>query len=109
MPSVQDTGDTYDASRLLASEIRTFFSCVMFLTRLPCGTLADHHPTFLMRSMAYFPVMGVIIGSWGAAWYCAAEALFETYTAAIVSTMATVWLTGVALGLSSLPCTPLIV
>jgi hypothetical protein len=58
-----------------------------------------------MRSMAYFPVMGVIIGLWGAVWYSAAAALFETYTAAIVSTMATVWLTGASLGLSIQPRT----
>lgn len=94
---MQDEGDTYDSNRLLASEVRTFFSCVMFLTRLPCGTLADHHPTFLMRSMAYFPVIGIVIGGWGAAWYSAAAALWDPYTAAVVSTMATVWLTGVFL------------
>jgi adenosylcobinamide-GDP ribazoletransferase len=66
----------------------------MFLTRLPCGTLADHHPAYLMRALAYFPIVGLLIGLWGAVWYQMVAALWEPYTAAIASTMATVWLTG---------------
>ena len=51
-----------------------------------------------MRSMAYFPVIGLIVGAWGAVWYNAAAVLFEPYTAAVVSTMSTVWLTGAPSG-----------
>ena len=58
---MQDHGDTYDSSRLLASETRTFFTAVMFLTRLPCPSWTDHHPAFLMRSMLYFPLTGTPI------------------------------------------------
>jgi hypothetical protein len=54
----QEDRDTYDGSRLAASETRTFFTAVMFLTRLPCPSWTDHHPAFLMRSMAYFPFTG---------------------------------------------------
>ena len=33
----------------------------MFLTRLPCPNWVDHHPGYLMRSMAYFPILGALI------------------------------------------------
>lgn len=69
----------------------------MFLTRLPVGNWADHHPTFLMRSMAYFPFVGILIGAWGAIWFQAAASLWGGPTAAAISTLATVWLTGVLL------------
>jgi cobalamin synthase len=91
---MQEAGDTYDTARPLASETRTFFTCVMFLTRLPCPVWADHHPAFLMRSMAYFPAIGLAIGMWGAVWYRAASSLWGPHVAATVSTAATVWLTG---------------
>eukprot|EP00892_Ulva_mutabilis_P002030 jgi/Ulvmu1/11828/UM080_0039.1 len=87
-------GDPYDSSAVMRSECRTLFTCVMFLTRLPVGNWADHHPTFLMRSMAYFPFVGILIGAWGAVWFQAAAALWGASTAAAVSTLATVWLTG---------------
>jgi adenosylcobinamide-GDP ribazoletransferase len=93
---LQEHGDTYDPNQRVASEIRTVFTCVMFLTRLPCPSWTDHHPAFLMRSMLYFPLTGLLIGAWGAVWHRAAEALFGAYIAAIVSTLATVWLTGAA-------------
>lgn len=93
---MQEGGDPYDARRPLRSECRTLFTCVMFLTRLPVGTWADHHPTFLMRSMAYFPLVGLVIGAWGAVWFQAAAALWGAPTAAALSTLATVWLTGAA-------------
>lgn len=78
----------------MRSECRTLFTCVMFLTRLPVGSWADHHPTFLMRSMAYFPFVGIFIGAWGGVWFQAAVGLWGATTAAAISTLATVWLTG---------------
>lgn len=47
-----------------------------------------------MRSMVYFPLTGLIIGSWAAVWHTAAYNLWSSHAAAIISTMATVWLTG---------------
>ena len=50
-------------------ELRCFWTGVMFLTRLPCPGWCDHHPGFLMKSMAYFPLIGALIGVWAAAIY----------------------------------------
>jgi adenosylcobinamide-GDP ribazoletransferase len=66
----------------------------MFLTRLPCPSWTDHHPAYLMRSMLYFPPVGLIVGAWGATWHISAAALWGPRIAAIVSTASTVWLTG---------------
>lgn len=67
---------------------------VMFLTRLPCPGWCDHHPAYLMRSMAYFPIIGAVVGVWGAAFFAAAAVLWPPIIAAGLSTLATVWLTG---------------
>lgn len=94
---MQDHGDTYDPEHFWFSETRTLFTCVMFLTRLPCPAFTDHHPAFLMRSMLYFPVVGLVIGAWAATWFQAASVFWNPTISAAVSTMASVWLTGTLL------------
>ena len=49
---------------------------------------------YLMRSMQYFPLIGALVGAWGAAFFAAASVLWPPVVAAAVSTLATVWLTG---------------
>jgi adenosylcobinamide-GDP ribazoletransferase len=70
------------------------YAGLMFLTRLPCPGWCDHHPAFLMRSMQWFPLLGLLIGCWGAVFFNAAVLLWSPILAAGVSTLATVWLTG---------------
>mmetsp|Transcript_49956 Transcript_49956/g.153678 ORF Transcript_49956/g.153678 Transcript_49956/m.153678 type:complete len:403 (+) Transcript_49956:78-1286(+) len=82
------------ADGLVASELRSFWTCVMFLTRLPCPGWCDHHPGYLMRSMAHFPLIGALIGAWAAAFYDAAASLWPPLVAAAVSMAGTLWLTG---------------
>ena len=66
----------------------------MFLTRLPCPGWCDHHPGYLMRGMAYFPVLGALIGVWAAAFYDAAASIWPPLVAAAMSSGGTLWLTG---------------
>ena len=66
----------------------------MFLTRLPCPNWVDHHPGYLMRSMAYFPILGALIGVWAAAIYDAAASLWPPLIGAALSSAGTLWLTG---------------
>ena len=66
----------------------------MFLTRLPCPGWCDHHPGYLMRAMAYFPLIGALIGFWAAAFYDAAASLWSPLVAAALSMAGTLWLTG---------------
>ena len=76
------------------NELRCFWTAVMFLTRLPCPGWCDHHPGYLMRAMAYFPLLGALIGVWAAAIYDAAASLWPPLVAAALSSGGTLWLTG---------------
>lgn len=75
-------------------ELKNWWSAVMFLTRLPCPTWVNHHPGYLMRSMAYFPLLGALIGMWAAAIYDAAASIWPPLVAAALSSGGTLWLTG---------------
>ena len=44
------------------AETRAFFTVWTFITRLPGPTWVDHHPGYLMRGMAYFPLAGALVG-----------------------------------------------
>ena len=76
------------------SELKNFLSGAMFLTRLPVPSWVDHHPGYLMRSMAYFPLLGALIGVWAAAIFDAAASLWPPLVAAALSSAGTLWLTG---------------
>ena len=82
------------AEGLFTHELRCFWTCVMFLTRLPCPGWCDHHPGYLMRAMAYFPLIGALIGFWAAAFFDAAASLWSPLVAAALSMAGTLWLTG---------------
>ena len=51
-----------DAPLTLRNEQRSFLTLVLFLTRLPVPMTVDLHPGFLMKSMCYMPVVGMLIG-----------------------------------------------
>lgn len=74
--------------------LSTHPSGLMFLTRLPCPGWCDHHPAYLMRSMAYFPIIGAMVGAWAAVFFIAAATLWDQHIAVVLSTFASVWLTG---------------
>mmetsp|Transcript_14197 Transcript_14197/g.43996 ORF Transcript_14197/g.43996 Transcript_14197/m.43996 type:complete len:370 (-) Transcript_14197:172-1281(-) len=76
-------------------ELRCVWTAIMFLTRLPCPGWCDHHPGYLMRSLAYFPLLGsCVVGLWAAAMYDAASSLWSPLIAAALSAGGTLWLTG---------------
>ena len=84
------------AYRWPRDELRCVWTAVMFLTRLPCPGWCDHHPGYLMKSMAYFPLIGAVIGVWAAAIYDALESTLKLppLVAAAMSSGCTLWLTG---------------
>lgn len=84
--------DEFEA--LPRDELKYMWTCVMFLTRLPCPGWCDHHPGCLMRGMAYFPFIGMLIGVWAAAIYDAAASMWPPLVAAALSSGGTLWLTG---------------
>lgn len=66
----------------------------MFATRIACPPWVDHHPGYLMRGMGYFPLVGGIVGLWCAIWHDAVAVIWPGTPAVVVSTAASVWLTG---------------
>lgn len=92
--SQDSSTDTYEGFSLY-SETRVFFSAMMFLTRLPCPSFVDHHPAFLLRSMAYYPLIGCIIGLFAAVFWKFAFDISGSYVlGSIFATGSSVWLTG---------------
>jgi adenosylcobinamide-GDP ribazoletransferase len=91
----RENSDSYDSKRFWKSEYRVFWTGVLFLTRLPCPNSIDHHPAYLMRSLQYFPIIGALVGYWGATWLRAFAVLWgPPGIAAAASVLATVWITG---------------
>lgn len=47
----------------MKKEVRTFFSAMMLLTRLPVPKFTDHSPEYLQHSTKYFPAIGWMVGA----------------------------------------------
>ena len=78
------------------SELRSFFTVFTFITRLPGPVFADHHPGYLMRGMAYFPLAGALVGVWCSLFFDLARDVIGLAlpVSACVSTAASFWVTG---------------
>ena len=46
----------------MKDEIQTFFSALMFYTRIPCPSWVDHSEDRLNKATRYFPLIGWIVG-----------------------------------------------
>jgi len=89
--TAEDSGPTTG----LRGALRPLLTGVMFLTRIPCPEWVGHDAEYLARSTPWFPVIGAAIGAWGAAFYLLGLAGWPgAVVAVLVSTIATVWLTG---------------
>lgn len=83
--------------------IRHFLLAIQFFSRIPVtGRLAawaGWSPQLQHASVAHLPGVGWLVGAWGAAWLLAASWLLAPspwvpLVAAVLSTIATLWLTG---------------
>ncbi len=78
----------------LGDQLRVLLTGVMFLTRLPCPAWVGHDAEYLARSTVWFPVIGALVGAFGAVTFAVAAHGLSPLVAAALSTVATVWLTG---------------
>ena len=78
------------------AELRGFFTVWTFVTRLPGPTWVDHHPGYLMRGMAYFPLSGALIGMFVSVFYDLAYFTLglPLIIASVISETASLWVTG---------------
>ena len=80
--------------KFLRNQRDIFLTAVMFYTRLPCPTWIDHSDAMLNRATAYFPLIGWLVGAVAAGTYWAASLLWPPVVALLISTVASILLTG---------------
>ena len=85
-----------EAKLSVSAESRAFFTVWTFITRLPGPIWVDHHPGYLMRGMAYFPIAGSLVGLFVGAFFDVSNVTLglPTVIAASMSTAASFWVTG---------------
>lgn len=78
----------------MKTEIRIFFTALMFYTRLPCPKWVGHHPEYMKKGMRYFPLIGWITGGIAAVVLAVGMIIFSLPVAVLFSMVASVLVTG---------------
>jgi adenosylcobinamide-GDP ribazoletransferase len=75
-------------------ELRLFFTALQFFTRVPVPGWVGFEPHWLTRCVRHFPMVGGLVGLWGAVVLGVASLWWPPAVAVVLSMAATVWLTG---------------
>jgi adenosylcobinamide-GDP ribazoletransferase len=75
-------------------ELRLFFVALQFLTRVPVPAWVGFQPAWLQACLRHFPLIGALVGAWAAAVLWVAAPWWPPAVAAVLSVIATLWLTG---------------
>jgi len=75
-------------------ELRLAAVALQFLTRVPVPRWVGFEPAWLHQCVRHFPLVGALVGAWGACVLWAALWLWPPLVSAVLSLIATVWLTG---------------
>ena len=78
----------------MKSEIKIFFTALMFYTRIPCPKNIDHHPDFINKATRYFPLIGWIVGGLSYMTFYISDLLFDPSIAVIISLTTGILVTG---------------
>ena len=81
-------------TRALVHELRLFWLALQFLTRVPVPAWVGWQPEWMPASMRHFPLVGALVGLFGAALLALASAWWPPSVAVGLSMAATIWLTG---------------
>lgn len=71
-----------------------FMTAVTFFTRIPVSRWAAYSQESMNQATSYYPIVGWIVGSSAALVFYLLSLLIPVYPAVILSTVASVWLTG---------------
>ncbi|HEY0928763.1 MAG TPA: adenosylcobinamide-GDP ribazoletransferase [Gemmatimonas sp.] len=88
------SSDTGSAGWSFAAEGRAFAAAFTFMTRIPLWRWIAHDLSDLPRSATWFPLVGAVVGAVGAIVFLLADQWWSSLIAALLSTVATVRLTG---------------
>jgi adenosylcobinamide-GDP ribazoletransferase len=75
-------------------QLRLFFIALQFFTRLPIPRWVGFQPAWLHQSSRYFPLVGWVVAAVASAVYGLAALVFPTPVAAVLSTAASIYVTG---------------
>ncbi len=75
-------------------QIRLFFIALQFFTRLPIPRWVGFEAGWLQHASRYFPLVGCVVAAIAAAVYFAAALVLPAPVAAVLSTVASIYLTG---------------
>lgn len=75
-------------------QLRLFFVALQFFTRLPIPRWVGFEAAWLNHASRYFPLVGLVVGAIAAAVYAAAALVLPAPVAAVLSTAATIYVTG---------------
>ncbi|SAL36676.1 cobalamin synthase [Caballeronia sordidicola] len=75
-------------------ELRYFFTALGYFTRVPVPRWVGFEADYLNAAARYFPLIGVLIGGFGAVVYLAALRVFPAGVAVLLSMAATLLITG---------------
>jgi adenosylcobinamide-GDP ribazoletransferase len=81
-------------SAFFKHEWEAFLTGVMFFTRVRVPAGIGGNPVMLNQSSRYFPLVGLMVGAWGAAWTGAAGLIFPPQVSVLLGMFATLWMTG---------------
>jgi adenosylcobinamide-GDP ribazoletransferase len=75
-------------------QLRLFFIALQFFTRLPIPRWVGFDASWLHHASRYFPAVGIVVGVVAAVVYALAAAMLPPAVAVLLSTIATIYLTG---------------
>lgn len=75
-------------------QVRLFFIALQFFTRLPIPGWVGFEAAWLQHASRYFPLVGGVVAAVAAGVYYAAALVLPAPVAAVLSTAASIWITG---------------
>ncbi len=75
-------------------ELRLFFTALMFITRIPVPKWVGYSEKNLNKCNRYFPLVGILVGGFGAFIFWLSSFLFSKEISIILSMVSTILLTG---------------
>ena len=79
---------------MIKEQLKIFFTALMFYTRIPVPKWIGYSQSYLDRSTRYFPLMGWIVGGFGALVFVIAHNFLPKSTSLLFSMISTILLTG---------------
>jgi len=73
-------------------QINLLLTAIMFFTRIPVK--APYHQALLNKCNRYFPLVGILVGGFGAVTFYLSSYLFPIQVSVVISMISTIWLTG---------------